>query len=59
MKTAIAIGVGPDRELGTQLCKRFAAEGLKVIVAGRTKSAVEADRRSSGVFLTPSAGRTL
>jgi NAD(P)-dependent dehydrogenase (short-subunit alcohol dehydrogenase family) len=33
------------------LCKRFAAEGLKVIVAGRTKSAVEAvanDITSSG-----------
>ena len=39
MKTAIVVGVGPDRGLGAQLCKRFAAEGLKVIVAGRTKSA--------------------
>src|SRR6476661_8669446 len=42
MKTAIVIGVGPDRGLGAQLCKRFAAEGLKVIVAGRTLSALEA-----------------
>jgi NAD(P)-dependent dehydrogenase (short-subunit alcohol dehydrogenase family) len=42
MKTAIVIGVGPDRGLGVQLCKRFAAEGLKVIVAGRTLSALEA-----------------
>ena len=42
MKTAIVIGVGPDRGLGAQLCKRFAAGGLNVIVAGRTKSAIEA-----------------
>jgi NAD(P)-dependent dehydrogenase (short-subunit alcohol dehydrogenase family) len=51
MKTAIVIGVGPDQGLGAQLCKRFAADGLKVIVAGRTKSAVEAvasDIASSG-----------
>src|SRR5262249_28676457 len=51
MKTAIIIGVGPDRGLGAQLCKRFAADGLKVIVAGRTKSTVEAvarDIASSG-----------
>jgi NAD(P)-dependent dehydrogenase (short-subunit alcohol dehydrogenase family) len=42
MKTAVVIGVGPDRGLGAQLCKRFAADGLKVIVAGRTRSAIEA-----------------
>ena len=42
MTTAIVIGVGPDRGLGAQLCKRFAADGRKVIVAGRTKSAIEA-----------------
>src|SRR5262249_53385518 len=42
MKTAIVIGVGPDRGLGAQLCKRFARDGLKVIVAGRTQSALEA-----------------
>ena len=42
MKTAIVIGVGPDRGLGAQLCQRFAAEGLKVIVAGRTKSTIDA-----------------
>ena len=37
MGTAIVIGVGPDQGLGAQLCKRFAAEGLNVLVAGRTK----------------------
>jgi NAD(P)-dependent dehydrogenase (short-subunit alcohol dehydrogenase family) len=39
---AIVIGVGPDRGLGAQLCRRFAAEGLEVLVAGRTKSALDA-----------------
>src|SRR5246127_4966399 len=33
MKTAVVIGVGPDRGLGAQLCKRFAADGLQVIEA--------------------------
>ena len=42
MKTAVVIGVGPDRGLGAQLCKRFASDGLKVVVAGRTQSAIEA-----------------
>ena len=37
MGTAIVIGVGPDQGLGAQLCKRFAAEGLNVLVAGRTE----------------------
>lgn len=41
MKTAIVIGVGPDRGLGARLSKRFAADGLKVIVAGRTLSALQ------------------
>jgi NAD(P)-dependent dehydrogenase (short-subunit alcohol dehydrogenase family) len=45
MKTAIVIGVGPDRGLGAQLCRRFAADGLKVIVAGRTLQALEAVAR--------------
>jgi NAD(P)-dependent dehydrogenase (short-subunit alcohol dehydrogenase family) len=42
MKTAVVIGVGPDLGLGAQLCKRFAADGLKVIVAGRTRSSLDA-----------------
>src|SRR3979490_632662 len=42
MGTAIVIGVGPDRGLGAQLCKRFAAEGQHVLVVGRTKSALDA-----------------
>jgi NAD(P)-dependent dehydrogenase (short-subunit alcohol dehydrogenase family) len=42
MKTAVVIGVGPKLGLGAQLSKRFAADGLRVIVAGRTKSTIEA-----------------
>jgi len=42
MRNAIIIGVGPDRGLGAQLCRRFAAEGLKVYVAGRTQAALDA-----------------
>src|SRR4029079_17683335 len=42
MGPAIVIGVGPDAGLGAQLCKRFAAEGLHVLVAGRTRAALDA-----------------
>jgi len=42
MGTAIVSGVGPDQGLGAQLCKRFAAAGLHVLVAGRTQSALDA-----------------
>ena len=51
MLKAIVIGVGPDRGLGAQLCKRFSHEGLHVIAAGRTQAsldAVVADIRASG-----------
>ena len=44
-------GVGPDRGLGAQLCKRFAKEGLHVVAAGRTSAsldAVVADIQGSG-----------
>jgi len=40
--SAIVMGVGPDRGLGATLCRRFAAEGLHVIAAGRTEERVEA-----------------
>lgn len=51
MKTAIVLGVGPERGLGAQLAKRFAGEGLRVLVAGRTREKLDAiaDRiRSDG-----------
>jgi NAD(P)-dependent dehydrogenase (short-subunit alcohol dehydrogenase family) len=51
-KSAIVIGVGPDRGLGAQLCRRFAAEDLHVLVAGRSHdkldSVVEAIRKDGG-----------
>jgi NAD(P)-dependent dehydrogenase (short-subunit alcohol dehydrogenase family) len=34
--TAIVVGVGAERGLGAALCRRFAAEGYHVLVAGRT-----------------------
>lgn len=42
MKKAIIIGVGPVEGLGARLAVRFAAEGLHVIVAGRTGDQLEA-----------------
>jgi NAD(P)-dependent dehydrogenase (short-subunit alcohol dehydrogenase family) len=51
MQKAVIIGVGPDRGLGAQLCKRFAKEGLHVVAAGRTSAsldAVVADIQGSG-----------
>ena len=42
MQKAVIIGVGPDRGLGAQLCKRFAREGLHVVAAGRTSAALDA-----------------
>ena len=40
--TAIVVGVGAERGLGAALCRRFAAEGLHVHVAGRTAANLEA-----------------
>jgi NAD(P)-dependent dehydrogenase (short-subunit alcohol dehydrogenase family) len=42
MKQAIVVGVGAERGLGAALCKRFAAEGYHVLVAGRTPAKIEA-----------------
>ena len=33
--TAVIVGVGAERGLGAALCRRFAAEGYHVLVAGR------------------------
>jgi NAD(P)-dependent dehydrogenase (short-subunit alcohol dehydrogenase family) len=35
-QTAVVVGVGVERGLGAALCRRFAAEGYHVLVAGRT-----------------------
>lgn len=42
MKKAIIIGVGPLEGLGARLCQRFAADGLHIVLAGRTGAQVEA-----------------
>jgi len=34
--TAVVVGVGAERGLGAALCRRFAAEGHHVLLAGRT-----------------------
>ena len=39
---AIVVGVGPLEGLGGALCRKLAAEGLHVVVAGRTAANVEA-----------------
>ncbi len=41
-KTAIVVGVGAELGLGAALCRRFAAEGHHVFVAGRSADKVEA-----------------
>jgi NAD(P)-dependent dehydrogenase (short-subunit alcohol dehydrogenase family) len=34
--TAVVVGLGAERGLGAALCRRFAAEGYHLLVAGRT-----------------------
>ena len=34
--TGVVVGVGAERGLGAALCRRFAAEGYHLLVAGRT-----------------------
>ena len=40
MAKAIVVGVGAEHGLGAALCRKFAAEGLHVLVAGRTPSKI-------------------
>lgn len=42
MNKAIVIGVGPEDGLGGQLCRRFAARGLHLFIAGRTGEKLDA-----------------
>jgi NAD(P)-dependent dehydrogenase (short-subunit alcohol dehydrogenase family) len=39
--TGVVVGVGAERGLGAALCRRFAAEGYHVLVAGRTPEKIE------------------
>ena len=38
---AVVVGVGAERGLGAALCRRFAAGGHHVLVAGRTAAKIE------------------
>ena len=40
MGTALVIGVGSENGVGGALCRRFAREGMHVVVAGRTEEKV-------------------
>lgn len=41
-KAALVLGVGPERGLGAALARRFADEGLRVFIAGRSASKLSA-----------------
>ena len=41
MDAAIVVGVGASRGLGAALARRFAREGLHVMIAGRTQARLE------------------
>jgi NAD(P)-dependent dehydrogenase (short-subunit alcohol dehydrogenase family) len=62
VKKAIIIGVGPVEGLGARLAQRFAAEGLHVIVAGRSgdqlESLVQLIRDSDGTATSVVADAT-
>jgi NAD(P)-dependent dehydrogenase (short-subunit alcohol dehydrogenase family) len=56
MRTAIVLGVGASQGLGGALARRFAREGLHVLVAGRTAAKLEAlaaEIRAAGGRATP------
>ncbi|ADO71863.1 SDR family NAD(P)-dependent oxidoreductase [Stigmatella aurantiaca] len=47
-RTAVVIGVGAEQGLGAALCRRFAAEGYHVLVAGRTAAKLEQTAQTIG-----------
>ena len=55
IRSAVVVGVGPKRGLGAALARRFADEGLRVYLVGRTPSKLEevaaelADRSRTGI----------
>lgn len=56
MGTAIVVGVGAETGVGSALCRRFAREGLHVLVGGRTPAKIEAvveSLRKQGGEATP------
>ncbi len=58
---ALVIGVGAPAGLGAALCRRFAGEGMHVILAGRTQARLDVvaeEIRAGGGQATPAAGDT-
>ena len=53
---AIVLGVGAELGLGAAACRRFAAEGYHVLIAGRTAAKIEQVQQRSGL---PAAARNL
>src|SRR5258708_4146726 len=47
-RTAIVVGVGSEQGLGAALARRFAAEGHRVIVSGRTEATIARVVRAIG-----------
>lgn len=39
--TAVVVGVGAERGVGAAVCRKFAAEGYHIVVAGRTPAKIE------------------
>ena len=59
MGTALVIGVGSENGVGGAVCRRFAREGLHVVVGGRTEEkllAVAEALRASGAEATHAVG---
>ena len=56
MQTAIVLGVGASQGLGGALCRRFAREGLHVVLGGRTRAKLDelaGTLRAAGGQATP------
>ncbi|MGO9675031.1 MAG: SDR family NAD(P)-dependent oxidoreductase [Methylocella sp.] len=60
--TAVVVGVGAERGLGAALARRFAKEGLRVVLAGRTekrlKSVAASIERAGGLALAHACDAT-
>ncbi len=55
-RSAVVLGVGPEKGLGASLAKRFANEGLHVFIAGRSEDKLEQVARTlrlNGGSVTP------
>jgi NAD(P)-dependent dehydrogenase (short-subunit alcohol dehydrogenase family) len=58
-RTAVVVGVGPSKGLGAAIARRFAREGFRVTILGRTAAKVEesaAELRAMGANVTAVVG---